>query len=45
MQHIWLLSDLDGTLLPSDKQIPAENEDGFTIKYGEIRIYDNGNWS
>ena len=28
-----------------DKQIPAENEEGFTIKYGEIRIYDNGNWS
>ena len=21
-----------------DKQIPAENEEGFTIKYGEIRI-------
>ncbi len=28
-----------------DKQIPAENEEGFTIKYGEIRTYDNGNWS
>ena len=28
-----------------DKQIPAQNKEGFTIKYGEIRTYDNGNWS
>lgn len=28
-----------------NKQIPAENEDGFSIKRGEIRTYDNGNWS
>ncbi len=41
MQHIWLLSDLDGTLLPSDKQIPAEVLAGiqqFTEQGGHFTI-------
>lgn len=41
MQHIWLLSDLDGTLLPSDKQIPAKVLAGiqqFTEQGGHFTI-------
>lgn len=47
MQHIWLLSDLDGTLLPSDKQIPAKVLAGiqqFTEQGGHFTMRQEEHW-